>query len=352
MGPTNHLRRRLGVTAAAAVLAVCGIVRAGPAPAPAEPPPAAPAPAAPVRAPRHAAQMPSADDLMAAYEAGRYDEVLRGLQPVLALTGPAAEGYDRHALLRLKGETLLRMRATAQAAAAFGAAAAVAPDATAAATDAATRLLIQRSSAGSVYQPRPRPDGKTRPPVDIVGADARKDALRALFADELADRRPAIDAVASPDVRRLDQIAAVVPTIRQLRALELAATDDIAAVSEAVVGLDAKAAGLLKSALEPVGQAIDDIQAQATPSQQAPLILRPPTGRSLFNPVPLGVGRRVALTASQVATLRQGVATCREVAAASEAFAAALGGGPADFRGIHDRAEAHRAAAAKLLGEK
>src|SRR5690349_9288162 len=55
--------------------------------------------------------LPTPEEIHQTFDQQQYPQVLQKLQRVLQLKGLAAKPYDRHDLLRLKGETHLRMKA-------------------------------------------------------------------------------------------------------------------------------------------------------------------------------------------------------------------------------------------------
>src|SRR5436309_2378435 len=100
--------------------------------------------------------LPTQDDIHQLFDQGKYPLVLQKLQRVLLLKGAAAKPYDRHDLLRLKGETQLRLKAQTAAAQAFAEAAdEVAKDTQGGDVDRATALLIKRSQ-NFAYTPKAR----------------------------------------------------------------------------------------------------------------------------------------------------------------------------------------------------
>ena len=54
--------------------------------------------------------MPSTQDIKSLVEAGKYKEALKPLFRVLALKGPAAQGYDRIELLMLRIDNIRHQR--------------------------------------------------------------------------------------------------------------------------------------------------------------------------------------------------------------------------------------------------
>ena len=107
--------------------------------------------------------LPTQEELHQLYDQQKYPQVLQKLARVMVLKGVPAKAFDHHDLLRLKGETQLRLKATAAAEQAFNEAAKEAPDPNAAALDLATEILIHRAQGGQ-YMPKPREKGKPPPP--------------------------------------------------------------------------------------------------------------------------------------------------------------------------------------------
>src|SRR3954452_17311273 len=111
------------------------------------------------RAAAGAEPLPTAAEIHQLYDEGKYPEVLQKLQRWLILRGEATKPYDRHDLLRLRGETQLHLKSQAPAAQSFTDAAAATEDAAAIAVDRATALLIKRSQQ-LAYTPKNSPKGK------------------------------------------------------------------------------------------------------------------------------------------------------------------------------------------------
>src|SRR5688572_22292419 len=154
--------------------------------------------AAPARAEQET--LPTGEEIHELFDDGKYPEVLKKLSRVLALKGNAAKAYDRYDLLMLKGEAHLQTRAGSAAMAAFKQAAEEAPDPQAASVARATERLVRRSK-NLAYEPAVRdPDNPSRgagEPIDIRDARRRRDALAALFADEMAAAAPRFKAARS-----------------------------------------------------------------------------------------------------------------------------------------------------------
>src|SRR5689334_4614100 len=54
--------------------------------------------------------LPTTDEIHELFKDQKYKETLQRLSRVLALKGEAAKAYDRHDLLRLRGETQLKLK--------------------------------------------------------------------------------------------------------------------------------------------------------------------------------------------------------------------------------------------------
>lgn len=205
--------------------------------------------------------LPSQQSIRDAYAAADYPKVLQMLTRVLVLKGKAADGYDRHELLRIKGETHLRMKASQPAISAFAEASKIAPDGPAAANDIATELLLRKCNTGFNYQPKLKDkDDKTRtlPPVNVLEPEGRRKGIELLYADELAAVTSRV--TAAKEGRALPPIMNALPDIRNVRWLEMAATGSDGTTRAMVADLVTKAKKLLESALEEMMESTDSIE--------------------------------------------------------------------------------------------
>jgi effector-binding domain-containing protein len=208
--------------------------------------------------------LPSTSEIKQAFDEKQYPQVLQKLNRVLILKGKAAQAYNRHELLVIKGETHLRMKAMPAAAAAYAEASKEAPDGPAAATDIAIEQLFRKSTATLAYQPKakdPSDKTKTLPPIDILEADSRKKAIAALFIDELAATEAVVKA--ARQAKSVTQILQALPAIRNVRWIEMAATGKDEKSKVMVGDLATKAKTLLETALKEMKQTIDDIERSA-----------------------------------------------------------------------------------------
>ncbi|HEX8915636.1 MAG TPA: hypothetical protein VF796_25000 [Humisphaera sp.] len=211
--------------------------------------------------------LPTAAEIKALYDAGEYQKALPKLARVLTLKGKAAEPYNRHELLVLRGETYLRVKgSSASAAASFAEASKEAPDGQAAALDIANELLIRRSTNALVYTPKQKdPKDKAKPlaPINILEPDGRKAGIAALYNDELAVLEPKLKAADA--ARTLQPVLDLLPPIRQVRWLEMAATGADANAQKMVAALADRAKRQCDTALkemtedlEPIDKAINE----------------------------------------------------------------------------------------------
>jgi hypothetical protein len=263
--------------------------------------------------------LPTQGDIQQTFDRGKYPLVLQELNRVLVLKGAAAKAYDRHALLRLKGETHLRMKAAAPAAQAFADAAAETEDAQAADVDRATALLIKRSSQ-QAYAPKARgPKGreKAAEAIGIVEPDGRKRALAALFEDEYAAGEPKVSAVRN--ARQLAPILDVLPAVRDLRSLERAANSHDARTKELVTRLAGRARDLMAEAVRDMTPKVADIEKKANeyvPYDELSIDPdRPGRQRSTRKFKKKGIDRREALVLQDsIAALERIGGACRDLA--------------------------------------
>ena len=149
--------------------------------------------------PAVAADAPAGGDSQAElkqmFDAKQYKELLPKLSKVLALRGPAAEGYDRYALFMMKGESSLQAHAKLAAVDAFKQAAKATDDHNLAMTATADAVLARDANGAGAYVPKTgTPKGDKPEPIDILAPDSRKTAFTALEQDLLAKAKPRVEA--------------------------------------------------------------------------------------------------------------------------------------------------------------
>ena len=146
---------------------------------------------------QEAPPVPMTREIKAQVEAGDYREALKGLLRALDLKGPAAQAYDRVELLMLRAECQLQIKESRACLDSLEAArkeAGVQGKSDGVGAAMAMALLVQRSTAFR-YVPKTAAAGPVAPkPVDILDRQARPEAYKALFADELAGTRQKVRA--------------------------------------------------------------------------------------------------------------------------------------------------------------
>jgi hypothetical protein len=199
------------------------------------------------------------------FDQQRYQPLLAQLNQELASKKTAAA--DRFDLLQLKGEALLRTKATAGAADAFTAAAAVGPDDNSIAIAKVTASLIKHS-IGTKYQPKAKAQGSKglAPAIDIVDATSRKAAFVAFFADLLATLQPQVDRAQS--ATSLSPIMTLAKQVGDARNVEVAATGSDAQSKDLLTKLATHAGDLMKAVLKPMDDQIAAVTKDAARQQK------------------------------------------------------------------------------------
>lgn len=212
--------------------------------------------------------LPTQKEIEQAYAQKQYPQALAMIAKVLPLKPEAAKAagdpLNRHKLLEIKGEILLRQKLPSEAAALFDSASDEAKDHKAAAVDSATSVLIKKSTALG-YTPKgkdKKPATQPAPPIDIIEMDSRKLAFKALFDDSKAADEPAITAAISS--KSLVDVLAAVPKAANLHALEIAATGSDEKTGKLTTSLSAHARQLLGEAESQMQAKTDAIKNKAT----------------------------------------------------------------------------------------
>jgi len=205
----------------------------------------------------------SSDD-QTMFDQGRYQPLLVQLNQELASKKTAAG--DRYDLLMLKGETLLRTKATGGAADAFTAAAAVGADDNAIAIAKGTASLIKHSGLGK-YQPKAKSGSKDSPAaIDIVDPTSRKTAFAAYFADLLTTLQPQVDRAAN--MTSLSPIITLAKQVAEARNVEVAGTGADAQSKDLLTKLATRAGDLMNAILKPMDQQISTVTKDAAAQQK------------------------------------------------------------------------------------
>lgn len=287
------------------------------------------------RAAQAADPLPTQAEIQQLFNEQKYPDVLQRLGRVLILKGDAAKPYNRHALLRLKGETHLRMKATTPATQAFDDASKAAPDPIAAAEDYAMTLLIRRSP-GLQFTTKSR-DPSTRPaPMDILDPVARRAALLAMFQEELAAVEPRVKM--ARDSKQLAGVMTALPAVRAMRSLEMAATKTDEQTRKMVADLATHSYNMIEDALRTMQRRVEDIDKIANEVVEY----------DIFVPDPINPGqirrerrwRKRGLDQPQKNALRDILATSGKIPQACVELTQAFGEITKDFQPM--RAEAER----------
>ena len=142
-------------------------------------------------APAPAADDDSPDAIRQAFDAKQYKDVI-----TRAAKAMSAKGADRFALLMLKGDASVQLKAKSSAADAYKQAAKeTAADHDGHLRAAALATLLHEAAGNLTYVPRTgTPKGEKPDPLDVTTDDGRKGAFAALEADLLAKAKPQIEA--------------------------------------------------------------------------------------------------------------------------------------------------------------
>jgi hypothetical protein len=296
------------------------------------------------------------------YRDGRYQDVLRGIQRILLLTGEPARRYNRYDLLMLKGDALLKTGASAEAAEAFAAAAKDAtvlppkarrapvtdraaagqpdgknPDAPEdrAAVARATEVLVRRSRTGG-YTPKvpPIPGGGPAGAIPITDRETRAPAFVALLGDELGAIRPKVArAVAGDDLKAIGEVAGAV---RDLVPLEIAATGADEQSRGLAEDLSRRATSVLGASVRDIQARVDRIRAYADRMERVVV-----NGSESYHRVgPLG---------RDIQDLDEAVRALDRITATARQLAAVLQSDPGPYSAVIEAADKARKGAESLL---
>jgi hypothetical protein len=270
--------------------------------------------------------LPTMEQIQQDFDSQKYPDVLKKLSQVLPLKGQAAQGYDRVALLMLKGETHLRLKQPAPSSEAFSSAAKEATDEKLIGQCNATALLVKRSTNG-MYQPKQpsAPSAGASPgraaPIDIIDPNSRKDAMLALFNDE--SKTVLAKAESLKKQKSLPPVADGIKQLGQLRALELAATGSDATCKQAVADLGSHANQLMQAELKKMGEQVEKIARQANETHSSQQTRADGT-------IEVVTSKR-GLTSVDQNALKTVINTCKNIVSACDEFAAVLGADGSGF---------------------
>jgi len=258
--------------------------------------------------------LPTQDEIHQLFEQKQYPQVLQKIAKVLTFKPDVAKDYDRHDLLRLKAETHLQLKAYGAAEQAFIAASKETRDETAANVDLATAILVHRSRAGK-YQPIAKVKGAIPDAISVIGPEARRIALEALFRDEAAADAPQITALR--DATSLDSLANFAPTVTILRTLEMGATQGHDEQTRQLISVLAKhAQDLMDDDVQDMIKRMDTIITRAHARAEHVIVLGSPGAGPDHKPG-IDVGDRKELNEILVA--------CGKIVPAARGFGDAMG---------------------------
>ena len=288
--------------------------------------------------------LPNVDEIHQAFEQGNYKETLQKLSRVLMLRGDAAKAYNRHDLLRLRGETQLKLKDATGAAASFEQAAKEAKEDKDRAVDLATQLLIKRSR-NLTFTPAPKKGAKAADnaadkavakaePIDISDPEKRKAAFEALLAEQKEQVEPKLKG--AKDAKTLPPLIEALYAAGSLRTLELAATGEDAQVSAMVKDLTGRAQKMMTDALKKMTDMVNQIEESANRLQE---VMTPVRAPGLGGGAGLGVyGERSykkrGLMTPDVKDLNRVIADCKRLVPTIKELVDKLGESGEEFKQI------------------
>lgn len=278
------------------------------------------------------------DQLQAMFDQGQFKDLIPALNKSLADKSTIAKPDVHYALLMLKGETMLRMKASASAQDAFKAAGlVVGADDNSIAIAKATVALVKRSG-NAKYQPKAKADNSTaqQPAINILTADSRKQAFAALFTDLFEPAKPVV--AKAEKAATLEAIVDVVPQLSEVRDVEIAATGSDAQSKELLEKLATHANDLMNAVLNPMESALTTITKDASKRM----------GGGKYSGGSRSASMTTGLSPTTVDTLDSDISEAREISTAADTLQTAFGDA-GDFKSVKSAAEKLIAEANALL---
>lgn len=291
----------------------------GPAPA-AAPPAAQPEP------------LPTTDGIRQLLQSGNAPDALKQINRLLSLRGKSAEGFDKHELLTLKGDTHLKLKANEAALAAFRQAAAATDDPQEQAVARATELLIKRSK-NLAYTPKKVAKGDKPEPIDVVEPDSRQKAIAALFVDEVTPLLPKVESA-----KAANSVGPMIKTMaaaREVEFLERAANGSADQIGGIVQALGEQGEVMLGKVIEKATKRVDRITTLANEMEQIRQTIPTSNGGFRTTMIP----KRRGIKNDDVTELKTIIDACDEVLAQAAALAQARGTGEGEVEDLTDSAE-------------
>jgi hypothetical protein len=287
-----------------------------------------------------AAPVASKDELQGMFDQGQYRELVPALNKSLADKSVLAKPDEHYALLMLKGEAMLRMKASASAQDAFHAASlVVGADDKSVSIANATVSLVKRSG-NAKYQPKTKDGTSTgqQPAIDILNTDTRKQAFAALFTDLYEPAKPIV--ATAEKATSLEAILDVVPQLSEIRDVEIAATGSDTESKELLQELATHAIDMMNAALKPMESSLTTMSKQSSKKMRG--------GRTISNGGAGTAGMTSGLSPLNVDALDSNITEARKISAAADTFQSAFGDA-GDFKSVKSAAEKFIDDANKLL---
>jgi hypothetical protein len=200
--------------------------------------------------------VPTLADAQADFDGKEYKSALQKISKALTATDAKSAREARYDLFMLRGECLLRMNSRTLAIDAFRSAARTMKDdgdVQKAATAAGTAALIEASRNLKYTSPRQPNDA-----MDVVEPESRKKALNALFDVRFDLTEPKVNKAI--DGKTLPPMLDLLPQMRELYVIEVAATGDAPRSIPLLKTLGGRARELITEELTRVNRRLDDIQ--------------------------------------------------------------------------------------------
>lgn len=208
-------------------------------------------------APSQAAPLPTLAEAQADFNAGQYRPCMQKVAALLSNTSqpPAA----RSELLKLRGECALHLNYGDIATAAFHSAAQIwkTTGPTQSYAEAEAVVILIKASPKLQYSPQ---SPASAPAISIVDPEKRKAAMNALVDDRIADLNPKIKTAL--EGKSLTPIMSLVPALRQVYLVELAATGQATRTLDVGKALGTHARDLIQPELQRIAgriQSLDDL---------------------------------------------------------------------------------------------
>lgn len=301
-----------------------------------------------VRAEEVKPAVPAMEDIQSFYDRRLYPETLWGLAQALAIGGEAARAYDRHALLLLKFETHLQMRAVDPALAALRESVEETDDPQAKALAATLEALFKQSKGLSFTA---KPQDKDDPPLafDLVDPDKRRVALETFVAEEMAAAEERADEAARS--KSLPPVVESLGVLKRVGVYELAVTGKTERSDEMRSRLSARGHELLKKHLSRLIRRVDTIDRNADEMirRRKAEIGR---GRIRTYRSTIDSARRRGLTSAERAELRRIVAGAADLQTSVVAYGNELGLNEDDLEALIDQTKELKRQAEKTIQDE